>query len=184
MDQAVANRYVSALAEVVAQQDSELSPEAALEQLEAFGELLEGSADLAAVLRSPSIQPGDKRRLIEQVGGRLGLAPLIVNFLFVVTDHRRMRNFSLIADGFRTWLDSHRGRIEVQVRTAGPIGPDQRAELEGRFRELTGKDIRASYAEDPGLLGGGAVQVGSTLYDGSLRAALGSLAARLAAGDR
>lgn len=155
-----------------------------MEQLEAFRDLLDGSADLDAVLRSPSIQPSDKRRLIEQVGSRLGLAPLIVNFLFVVTDHRRIRHFSLIADGFRTWLDSHRGRVEVQVRSAGPLGPDQRAELEGRFRELAGKDIRATYAEDPGLLGGGAVQVGSTLYDGSLRAALGSLAARLAAGDR
>ena len=139
---------------------------------------------MAAVLRSPSIQPRDKRRLIEQVGGRLGLAPLTVNFLLVVTDHRRVGHFSLIADGFRTWLDSYRGRIEVQVRSAGPIDPSQRAELEGRFRELTGKDIRAIYAEDPGLLGGGTVQVGSTLYDGSLRAALGSLAARLAAGDR
>ena len=184
MDQAVANRYVSALAEVVAQQDSELSPEAALEQLQAFGDLLAGSADLDAVLRSPSIQPSDKHRLIEQVGGRLGLARLIVNFLLVITDHRRIAHFSLIADGFRTWLDSHRGRIEVQVRSAGPIGPDQRAELERRFRDLTGKDIRATYAEDRGLLGGGAVQVGSTLYDGSLRTALGSLATRLAAGDR
>lgn len=184
MDRAVANRYVSALAEVVTQQDSELSAEAALEQLEAFGELLEGSADLAAVLCAPSIQPRDKRRLIEQVGGRLGLAPLIVNFLSVVTEHRRIGDFSLIVDGFRAWLDSHRGRVEVQVRSAGPISPDQRAELEGRFRELTGKDIRATYAEDPSLLGGGAVQVGSTLYDGSLRAALGSLAASLAAGDR
>ena len=161
-----------------------MAAEAALEQLEAFGELLEGSADLAAVLRAPSIQPRDKRRLIEQVGRRLGLAPLIVNFLSVITDHRRIGHFSLISDGFRAWLDSHRGRVEVQVRSASPISPDQRAELEGRFRELTGKDIRASYEEDASLLGGGVVQVGSTLYDGSLRAALGSLAARLAAGDR
>ncbi|MCY4533823.1 MAG: F0F1 ATP synthase subunit delta, partial [Bryobacterales bacterium] len=101
-----------------------------------------------------------------------------------VADHRRIGHYSLIADGFRAWLDTHRNRIEVQVRSAGPIGADQKADLEGRFRELTGKDIRATYAEDPSLLGGSAVQVGSTLYDGSLRAALGSLAVSLAAGDR
>ena len=184
MERAVANRYVSALAEVVTQHDSKLSPEAALEQLEGFGELLDESADLAAVLVAPSILPSQKRDLIVQVGSRLGLASVIVNFLSVVADHRRIGHYSLIVDGFRAWLDTHRNRIELQVRSAGPVGADQRAELESRFRELTGKDIRATYAEDPSLLGGSAVQVGSTLYDGSLRAALGSLAASLAAGDR
>ena len=183
MDQAVANRYVSALAEVVTQQDSALSPEEALEQLEAFGEVLEESVDLAAVLHAPSIQPSEKRALIAELGRRLNLAPLIVNFLSVVTEHRRMGHYSVISDGFRKWLDGHRNRVEVQVRSAAPFSADQKAELEGRFRELTGKEIRAIYSEDPSLIGGSAVQVGSTLYDGSLRAALGSLANRLATGN-
>ena len=183
MDQAVANRYVSALAEVVTQQDSELSPEAASEQLEAFGEVLDESAELAAVLYAPSIPTSEKRALIAEVGGRLDLAQIIVNFLTVVTEHRRIRHYSLISDGFRTWLDEHRNRVEVQVRSAATLSAGQRADLEGRFRELTGKEVRATYVEDPSLIGGSAVQVGSTLYDGSLRAALGSLAHRLAAGN-
>lgn len=155
-----------------------------MKQLEGFGELLTESADLAAVLVAPSIRPSEKRDLIAQIGVRLGFAPVIVNFLSVVADHRRIGHYSLIADGFRAWLDTYRNRIGVQVRSAGPIGAGQKAELESRFRELTGKAIRATYEEDPSLLGGSAVRIGSTLYDGSLRAALGSLAASLAAGDR
>ena len=183
MDQAVANRYVSALAEIVTEHDSALSPEAALEQLEAFGEVLDKSVDLSAVLRAPSILPSEKRGLIAEVGQRLGLAPLIVNFLTVVTEQRRIAHYSLIADGFRIWLDTHRNRVELQVRSASALRADQKADLEGRFRDLTGKEVRATYVEEPSLIGGSAVQVGSILYDGSLRTALGSLANRLAAGN-
>ena len=184
MERAVANRYVAALADVVTQPGSELSPEDALQQLEEFGELLAGTAELAAVLRAPSIRPRDKRDLIAEIGSRLGFARPIVNFLSVVADHRRIGHYALIADRFRAWLDGYRNRVAVQVRSAGPLAADQKFELERRFRELTGKDIRATYAQDGSLLGGGTVQVGSILYDGSLRAALGTLGARLAAAER
>ncbi len=184
MDQAVANRYVSALAEVVTQQGSALSPESTLGQLQAFGDLTAESPDLAAVLRSPSIQPAAKRALIAEIGERIGLDRILVNFLCVVVDNRRIAHFALLLEGFRSWLDAHRNRVELKVRMAAPLGEDQKAELERRFRELTGKQVRATYEEDPSLLGGSSVQVGSTLYDGSLRTALGSLADRLAAADR
>jgi F-type H+-transporting ATPase subunit delta len=40
-------------------------------------------------------------------------------------------------------------------------------------------EVRASYAEDPSLLGGAVVRIGSTIYDGSVRAQLEQLKQRL-----
>ena len=179
MTRAVANRYVTALADVVMQPKTGLSPEAALEQLEAFGSLLAESGDLAAVLQSPAVLPGEKRDLVAEIGARIGLARVVRNFVHVVTEHRRIAHFDLLVEGFRSWLDSHRDRVQVEVCSAVRLADGQKAALEQRFRDLTGKQVRASYVLDPELLGGSLVRVGSTLYDGSLRAALGTLATGL-----
>ena len=45
--------------------------------------------------------------------------------------------------------------------------------------KLAGAKVRASYAEDAALLGGAVVQIGSTIYDGSVRAQLQQLKQRL-----
>lgn len=184
MTQAVANRYVTALADVVMQPDSGVTPEQALEQLQAFGDLLDQSPDLDGVLRSPAVSPREKRDLVEAIGGRIGLERIIRNFLCVVVEHRRVAHFGLLLDCFRIWLDRLRNRVEVEVRVAGRIDDDQKAALENRFQKLTGMRVRPNYIVDASLLGGTSVRIGSSLYDGSLRASLASLAGSLASGNQ
>lgn len=184
MSQAVANRYVAALAEVVSEPGSRMSPERVLEQLESFGDLLAESPELKTLLGSPAVSPRDKHELIAAFGERTGLDQIVQNFLCVVVDHRRIALFGLLLDGFRTWLDRLRNRVKIEVRVAETMQDDQKASLEQRFQQLTGLQVRPTYVVDPGLLGGTSVQVGSTLFDGSLRAALDSLTSSLASGDR
>ena len=175
MTRAIANRYVTALADVVLEPESGLTPEDTLGHLIDFADLLRESPDLADVLRSPAIPFDDKRALLATVFDRGDVPILIRNFLYIVVEHRRTVQFDLIRAGFRAWLNEHRNRVEITVRVATEIGPEQEAAIEDRFREITGKDVQASFTVDPGLLGGSVVQVGSTLYDGSLRSTLGTL---------
>ena len=44
--------------------------------------------------------------------------------------------------------------------------------LEAEIAKLTGKKVRARYEQDATLLGGAVVQVGSTIYDGSVKGQL------------
>ena len=180
MTHAVASRYVTALADVVMEAETGIAPEEALEQLQAFGAVLEESGELVAVLTSPAVPPGEKGDLIADIGERIELAPIIRSFLQVVVEHRRIAHYGMLVQGFRSWLDAYRNRIEIQVRVASEIDEVQKAALERSFGRITGKRVRASYVVDPDLLGGTSVQVGSTLYDGSLRAALGRLAGDMA----
>lgn len=175
MTRAIANRYVTALADVVLEPGSGLTPEDTLGQLIDFADLLRESPDLAGVLRSPAIPFDDKRALLATVFERGDVPVLIRNFLYIVVEHRRTAQFDLILAGFRAWLNEHRNRVEVVVRTAAEIGSDQEAAIADRFREITGKDVLASFTVDPELLGGSVVRIGSTLYDGSLRSTLGAL---------
>ena len=184
MTRAVANRYIAALSDILLEPGSSLTPEAALEQLQSFGSMLRDAPDLELVLRSPAISPQQKRELIAGIGERAGWSPIIRNFLFVVIEHHRLTHFGVLLRCYQSWLDAFRGRVEVEIRVAREIDDGQRAAFEQRFRDLTGKHVRTSYVVDPSLLGGSVARVGSTLYDGSLRSALGSLAAGMATGGR
>ncbi len=184
MTRAVANRYVVALADVLGDPGSGLAPATAFDQLQAFGDLLDESDELRSVLRSPAVSPREKRELVAAVGERTGMDRLVRNFLYVVLDHRRIAHFGLLLRGLRSWLDREAGRVEIEVRVASEIDSGQKAALERRFRELTGKRVRPVYVVDPALLSGSSVQVGSMLYDGSLRASLGSLSMSLASARR
>ena len=172
---AIANRYASALADVVSQPGSGLGPEQALQQLQDFEAALEASAELRGVLLSPAVRPAEKRALTAQLCSRLGCSEKVRNFIYVVVDHRRVALFGECVNAYRSWLDRRRGAARIEVRTARALDADQQAALEERFAALTGKSIAAQYVVDADVLGGGIVRVGSMVYDGSLRAGLQAL---------
>ena len=63
-----------------------------------------------------------------------------------------------------------------------PLDEKNRELLEKKISALTGvQQVHATYSEDASLLGGAVVTVGSTVYDGSIRAQLQQLKARLIA---
>jgi F-type H+-transporting ATPase subunit delta len=51
--------------------------------------------------------------------------------------------------------------------------------LEAQIAKLAGERVHARYAEDATLLGGAVVEIGSTVYDGSVRGQLQQLKQRL-----
>ena len=64
--------------------------------------------------------------------------------------------------------------------SAHPLDEDNRKLLEEKIATLTGmQQVHATYSEDAALLGGAVVTIGSTVYDGSIRAQLQQLKARM-----
>lgn len=172
---AIANRYASALDDVVCRPGSELGPEQALEQLESFQAALETSAELRGVLLSPAVRPAQKRDLTAQLCSRLGCSQIVRNFVQVIVDYRRVASFGECVNAYRERLDRRRGTARIEVRTARAMDADQQTALERRFAALTGKTVAAQYVVDADVLGGSIVRIGSTVYDGSLRARLRAL---------
>jgi F-type H+-transporting ATPase subunit delta len=48
----------------------------------------------------------------------------------------------------------------------------ERHSLEAEVEKLTGRKVLARYSEDPTILGGAIVRIGSTIYDGSVKGTL------------
>ena len=66
-------------------------------------------------------------------------------------------------------------RHAAQVESAVPLAADLRAEVTGQINRKYGAGVNLSFAENPALLGGLRIQVGSDLYDGSVRTKLEKL---------
>jgi F-type H+-transporting ATPase subunit delta len=68
-----------------------------------------------------------------------------------------------------------RARHTAEVESATPLPEDLRASIQADLARLYGSGIRTSFAQNPALIGGMRVKVGSDVYDGSVRAGLAEL---------
>jgi F-type H+-transporting ATPase subunit delta len=181
MASAVANRYARALVEVVTKPGAPSTPESTTAELGAFLEAFRSSVELRSVLLSPAVAPQKKKNILSGLGARLGLSRATQNFLYVVTDHRRLNLLGEMLAAFESLLDERRGVVRAGVTTAQPAAPDQQAALTSQLGERTGRHVRARFDSDGGLLGGVVVRIGSTIYDGSVKGRLAALQRRLGA---
>jgi F-type H+-transporting ATPase subunit delta len=65
------------------------------------------------------------------------------------------------------------------VESAADLPPAVRETIQTRLTGAYGPGIEASFAQNPDLIGGMRIKVGSDVYDGSVRARLAALEARL-----
>lgn len=166
----VVGTYARAFADVV--MNSKADSARMLAELHSMEELLAESIALRRVLENPSIPSAQKTAVIDAVIQKTGGSRPVRNFIAVVTDHRRLPLFSEIVKQVELELNDRMGFAEAQVTSARPLNDPEKQLLEAEIAKLTGKRVRARYRQDASLLGGAVVQVGSTIYDGSVNGQL------------
>ncbi len=183
MPAAVASRYARALVELATRPGAGVDPYTILSQFDAFEGALAASAGLRQLLLSPAIPAAEKRGLVTRLAEHLGLSDLVRRFLCVIIDHRRTNILSDIRDSFESLMDERLGVVRVGVTSAHELSPSQREALAAGLSRLTGKKARPAFSVDPELIGGVVAQIGSTIYDGSVRGRLNALKQKLAGAE-
>jgi F-type H+-transporting ATPase subunit delta len=90
----------------------------------------------------------------------------------------RRRGSLPILTHFQRLVGLDRVRHSAVVESAAPLAPDVRASVEAGVARAYGRGVSTSFAENPALIGGMRVKVGSDVYDGSVRTALLALEER------
>lgn len=170
-------RYAHAFASVVEAQ--KIDSEAAQQQLRDFRDTFQGSRELREVLMDPAIPRDQKLKVLDAIAGRLGMVPQVRNFVAVIMDHDRLGDLGEILDEYHAVADGAAGLSEAEIVSAHALNEEDRSALEAQVAKLAGGRVRATYREDPSLLGGAVVRIGSKVYDGSIRAQLQQLKQRL-----
>jgi len=173
------SRYANALADVVF--ESHLKPDAVIAQLDDFGVAWHESADLREIFLDPSFPVEQKVAILDKLNARLEMGPQVRNFIAVLINHDRLHAFDEVLADFRHELNRRLGIAEVAVTTARKLNEAERSELETQVANMLKSRINAVFHQDPSLVGGAIVRVGSTVYDGSVRGRLDRLKEQLAA---
>ena len=64
----------------------------------------------------------------------------------------------------------------ASVESAVPLSAELQAQVAGRLKNIYGDGLNLSFAQNPSLIGGLRIQVGSDLFDGSVKMRLDRLA--------
>ncbi len=173
-------RYARALSSVVEEQ--KLDRGAVQGQLADFAGTLAGSTELREVLENPSIPEAQKLRVLDALAGRLGMNGTVRNFIALIVHHGRLGELATISTAYAAEADEESQVAEAEITTARPLEASDKQMLEQQVAQLAGgQQVRATYLEDTSLLGGAIVRLGSTVYDGSIRAQLQQMKQRLMA---
>jgi F-type H+-transporting ATPase subunit delta len=173
---AIFARYGRALADVVLAQGEEL---AVMRDLGTYREIFRQVPALLEALDSPAVQRETKERILAELLARYPVCPTVGNFLRTLLEHHRIRYFVEILDSYLKTVNERKGIVAARVTSAGPLGEKDRATLSSSLAKVTGNEITLSVDTDPEILAGIIVQIGSTVYDGSIRAQLEEMRRRL-----
>jgi len=121
-----------------------------------------------------------RKRLMKEISGALSLDQRVANFIGILVDRDRLPDLEEIVQTYQKFLDEKLGIIRARVTSAHSLDAAQQKDLAVRLERATGKQVRMEVAVDPTLIGGVVAQVGSTIYDGSVRQQLQAFRNRLA----
>jgi F-type H+-transporting ATPase subunit delta len=134
--------------------------------------LLDESADLRRLIRSPVLSREDQGRAIAALAERAGFEPLTVQFLGLLAQKRRLFVLPEIIAAYQAMLARHKGQVSAELVSAVPLSEDQARAVQEQLSTALGQAVTLARAVDPGLLGGLVVRVGSRMIDASLRTKL------------
>ncbi|MGH6983203.1 MAG: F0F1 ATP synthase subunit delta [Stellaceae bacterium] len=169
----LAERYAVALFELA---DERKALDAVAADLAGLRRLIDESADLRRMIRSPVLQRDKQARAIGAVAERAGLNPLMRNFLGLLARNRRLFALPEMIAGFLKILAERRGEVTAQVIAAQELSETQRKAVDERLRKAVGRKVAVDFRVDPSLLGGLVIKVGSRMVDASLKSKLARLA--------
>ena len=168
----MAGRYAAALLDLAKEERQVPRVEA---DLKSFQAMLDESADLRRLIRSPVIAADDQGKALDAILARAGVSPLTVNFFKLIARNRRLFAVADMMRDFRALLARERGEVSADVASAHALTPQQLNALKDALRVQVGKDVQVNTRVDPALLGGLLVKVGSKMIDSSLRTKLDNL---------
>jgi F-type H+-transporting ATPase subunit delta len=85
------------------------------------------------------------------------------------------RGYIEILSHFQRLVKLEVERRTAKVESAVPLSPEMQADVKNKLGNIYGQGLNISFAQNPALLGGLRIKVGSDVYDGSVQARLENL---------
>ncbi|MEI9986718.1 MAG: F0F1 ATP synthase subunit delta [Aliidongia sp.] len=165
----LAGRYATALFELAGQ---EKALDQVAQDLRTLGGMIDESADLKRLIRSPVLSRDAQGAAMKSLLERADLSAMTRNFVGLVARNRRLFALPGMISGYLQLLAERRGEIRAEVTAAQEMSPAQVTAINDQLKRAVGSKVAVDIRVDPAIIGGLVVKVGSRMVDGSLRSKL------------
>jgi F-type H+-transporting ATPase subunit delta len=172
----IAKRYAKALVQLAEEKNS-------VDKTKADLALFTGAVDALPALQrlfsSPVFTPENKKAVIQELAAKLGMQTTTQRFVEHLAETGRIRYVRDMYEAFLEILAERTNRAMARLTTAAAINPADLAEIKKKLEALTGKQVDIDTEVDASLIGGAKAQIGSTVYDGSIKNQLNKMRSQL-----
>lgn len=165
----LAERYAAALFELA---EERRLLDAVAADLRNLRQLIDESADLRRLIRSPVLGRAALGKAVAALAARAEFQPITANFLGLLARNRRLFALPDMITGFLAELARRRGEVTAEVTAAQALSSAQQEALGTQLRAAVGQKVAVDIRIDPSLLGGLMVKLGSRMVDASLKSKL------------
>jgi F-type H+-transporting ATPase subunit delta len=173
----IARRYARGLLDAAGAEADQV-----LVQLETVVAFLDENEAVAVALSDPSAPRAQRKTRVE---GLISAAPelhkVLGNLFRLLTDRSRFEVLPVIARQYRDLVDTRLGRVRGKVTSAVKLPDAQFKAIEQSLEKMTQRNVVLEARVDKSLIGGVVAQVGSQVFDASLRSQLVELSKSLRA---
>lgn len=146
--------------------------------LKLISDTIKENSELSNVLAHSMLAKNIKKNIIENLfTGKV--APVVLNFCYVVIDKDHMNLFDQMVEMYNTLACHGLGIKEAIVTTAIPLTESQVEMIKVKLGEALGCKIIVKEKVDAALIGGFTIQVGDRFIDGSVVRQLNALKAMM-----
>lgn len=170
----LAGRYAVALFEL-SQDLPEAEQGTVQENVAGLKAMIDESADLQKLLKSPLISAEEQAAALDAVLAKAGAHQLVKNFASLVVAKRRGFALADMAMQYGVLVAGARDEMTAYVTAAQELSAAQIDALKAELTKAFDKNVVVEAEIDAALLGGMIVKVGSRMIDGSLKTKLNSL---------
>lgn len=172
----IAKRYATALMRIAEEKKIVDQTKA---DLAVFVEAVDAVPALRKLFASPIFTPEQKKAVINELAEKMKLQQTSRRFLEYLAESGRIRYVKETHEAFQGLHAARQNRALARLTTAAPVSAGDLATIKKTLEGLTGKQVDVTVQEDASLIGGAKAQIGSVVYDGTIRNQLDKMRIRL-----
>ncbi len=166
MIRTIAKRYARALVEL---SEEKKIVDKTRSDFTAFVGAVDAVPAVQKLFASPIFTPENKKTVIKDLSARLNMQATSQRFVEHLAETGRIRYIKDVYEAFLDILAEKQNRALARVTTAVSLNNGDLGEIKKKLEVLTGKQVDVDSKVDSTLIGGALAQIGSVIYDGTIK---------------
>ena len=146
--------------------------EKALQELAVLNTIKEKSADFASVLISPIFTREERDKALGAVCAQAGISETTQKFVRFLADKGEASGLSIVLEKTVALYRERRNKVKATVLSPVEVDGAALERIRTALASITGKEVEIDTEQDPALIGGLLVKVGSRMFDASIKGQL------------